>query len=499
MELQFSNQACNCLQSAVWENKTEELTQEVRLSDAMADVGSVLGAWGQILVRSKEWTERQMRVSGGVTAWALYMPENGGMPQSVEVWMPFHLQWDLPESKRDGTVLVSCCVRSVDARNVSARRIMFRAVISVTGEGMIPSQVEIYTPYEIPEDVHLLSRSYPMHLPMEAGEKTFVLDEELTFTADADDVCALVRCCVQPEVIDRKIMADKAVFRGTAVVDILCLCERGNVVKQTFEIPFSQFTELSKEYGPGATLWMDIALTSVEPELLQDGSVRVKAGLIGQYRVHDTVPIQVIEDAYSTLRSVLPQSRTLQMNPVLEEKQELIKAERVIEGNGVLPVDVGLMLGQPDIYHENDKVSIEMSGLFQCLGTDGENILRGQSAPWQNGTELPVKEGTKVHAWARITGKPQVIQTPEGLLLKQDVLVDTRTVSQAGIPMITALTLGEMQEQDEDRPSLILRRAGDKSLWEMAKEHGSTVEGICRLNGLTDETDPNKMLLIPVL
>lgn len=499
MELQFSNQACDCLQSAVWENKTEELTQEVRLSDGMADVGSILGAWGQILVRSKEWRERQMSISGGVTAWALYSPENGGMPETVEVWMPFHLHWDLPENKRDGTILVSCRVRSVDARSVSARRIMFRVVVSVTGEGMIPSQMEVYTPCDVPEDVQLLSRSYPMRLPKEAGEKTFVLDEELSFSADADDVCKLVRCCVQPEIIDRKIMADKAVFRGAAIVDMLCLCERGNVVKQTFEIPFSQFAELSGEYGPGATLWMDIALTSVEPELLEDGTVRVKAGLIGQYTVHDTVQLNVVEDAYSTARDVQPQNQILDVPAVLEEKQELIKAEQLLEGDGILPLDMGILLGQPEIYHENDMVSIEMSGLFHCLGTDTENNLRGQSAPWQNAMEIPAKQGTRVHAWMQPTGKPQVVQTADGILLKQDVLLDTRTVSQAGIPMITSLTLGEMQEPDAERPSLILCRAGDNSLWEIAKTHGSTVDAIRHMNGLTDEPSSEKMLLIPVL
>lgn len=499
MELQFLGQTCACLQSAVWENKTEELTQEVRLSDGMADVGSILGAWGQILVRSKEWRDRQMSISGGVTAWAMYSPENGGMPETVEVWMPFHLHWDIPESKRDGNILVSCAVRSVDARSVSARRIMFRSVISVTGEGMIPSQMEVFMPCDVPEDVQLLTRSYPMRLPKEAGEKTFVLDEELNLSSDADDTCKLVRCCVQPEIVDKKIMADKAVFRGAAIVDMLCLCESGKVVKQSFEIPFSQFTELSGEYGPGATLWMNMALTSVEPELLADGVVRVKAGLIGQYTVHDTVQMNVVEDAYSTVRSVEPQSRILDVPAVLEEKQELIKAEQLVADDGFIPLDMGILLGQPEIYHENDSVSIELSGMFQCLGTGADNNYLTQNATWKGALELPSSQSSKVLAWAQPTGKPQAAQTADGVLLKQDILVDTRTVSKTGIPMITALTLGEMQEPNGERPSLILCRAGQNSLWELAKTHGSTMDAIRQLNGFADEPDGDKMLLIPVL
>jgi hypothetical protein len=64
---------------------------------------------------------------------------------------------------------------------------------------------------------------------------------------------------------------------------------------------------------------------------------------------------------------------------------------------------------------------------------------------------------------------------------------------------VCALELGEEEKPDPDRASLILRRAGRNSLWELAKKYGSTVESILRANRLSGEPDPEKMLLIPVL
>ena len=59
--------------------------------------------------------------------------------------------------------------------------------------------------------------------------------------------------------------------------------------------------------------------------------------------------------------------------------------------------------------------------------------------------------------------------------------------------------MGAEQEPDPQRPSLILRRAGENSLWELAKENGSTVDAICRANDITDDADlGQQMLLIPV-
>ena len=52
--------------------------------------------------------------------------------------------------------------------------------------------------------------------------------------------------------------------------------------------------------------------------------------------------------------------------------------------------------------------------------------------------------------------------------------------------------------QEGNRPSLILRRAGEDGLWSLAKDTGSTLDAIRRANNLQNDPDPNQILLIPV-
>jgi hypothetical protein len=73
------------------------------------------------------------------------------------------------------------------------------------------------------------------------------------------------------------------------------------------------------------------------------------------------------------------------------------------------------------------------------------------------------------------------------------------TLCDRGISAVTSLSLGEVREPDPNRPSLILKRAADQSLWEIAKESGSTVSLIRTANGLQDEPEEGQMLLIPVV
>ena len=196
MQLQFHKNTVSCLQKIRGDVQYQEQSQELRLPEDMADVGSVLGAWGQVLIRGKEWSNGSMNVSGGVMAWAMYLPEEGTQPQMVEAWIPFQMKWDLPQTQYDGVIRVSSLLKSVDARVTSARKLMLRACVGILAEATVPMEVQYYTPPELPQSVQLLERTYPMLLPKEAGEKAFSIEEDLALPSSAPAMAKLLRFSV---------------------------------------------------------------------------------------------------------------------------------------------------------------------------------------------------------------------------------------------------------------------------------------------------------------
>ena len=217
MEMQFQKNSHNCLDMALSEVKNTEQTLELRLGDGMPDIGRVVAAWGQCVLRSKEWYPDSVAITGGVTVWVLYAPEDGSAPQTVETWVPFAMKWDFPESDRDGYMNVQCLLRCADARTLSARKLMVRVGISALGHAMVPMQAELAAAQEVPEDVQLLRRRYPVKLPREAGEKTFQMEETLSAPA----MEKLIRYEFVPVVTDQKVMAGKVVFRGIGQLHVL--------------------------------------------------------------------------------------------------------------------------------------------------------------------------------------------------------------------------------------------------------------------------------------
>lgn len=493
MELQFPKSSFAYLQRVAWEIKNEEQTQEVKLLDSLPDIGRVLGAWGQPIVRSKEWHDSGMGVSGGVMVWILYAPEEGGAPKCVESWVPFQLQWEFPQTQHDGTMRVDCLLKGVDARSVSARKMMVRTVVSVAGEALEPVQLELYHSEEVPEDVQLLRKQYPIRLAKEAGEKVITLDEE--FSGNCGPVRKVIHCSVQPEMTDQKIMADKLVFRGNAAVHMLCECEDEAIAACNFEIPYSQYAELEREYDPYATADVIPAVTNVELDILEDGKLRLKAGIVGQYVVYDRPVIEIVADAYSTKRTVLPKGQRLELPAVLDSRQEVLKAEVQQEQEAAAVLDAALIMSQPILSRMQEKIQIEIPGSFQLLRSDGADSISGSNLRWTVESAIAADESVSLLTRCYPKEKPKA----SGATVACEMLLDTTVTAVTDIPMVTALELGEMTEPDPNRPSMILRYMGSDSLWDLAKASGSTVDVIKEANGITDEPTGNPMLLIPVL
>ena len=499
MELQFNKTVCACLRKAVNQVQTQEQTQEVRLPDEMPDVGSVLGAWGQVLIRSKEWYNSGMGISCGAMVWILYAPEDGSEPRSVETWIPFQLKWEFPDTERDGTIHTECFLRNVDARSISARKLMVRSGISVMGEAMVLGEIEISQPGEVPEDVQVLKNSYPVCLPREAGEKPFTIEETLTLPNTAPRLEKLIRYELRPEITDKKIMSDKIVFRGTALLHIFYLAEDGSFNSWDFEIPFSQFTELDREYSQDATARISPAVTSLELETGENGTLQIKVGLTGQYMVCDTEVMEIVEDAYSHNRIVTPMVELLEMPIILDERRDTVYAERSVEVEGNKVADAVFYQDVPRMMRDVDAVQAELSGVFQMLYYDLEGNLQSAAPRWDGLWLLPADENSKVELKVCATGVPQVSIGGGNANLRAEVLAEAVTTAKQGLPMVTGLELGERKEPDPNRPSLILRKTQKESLWELAKNCGSTVEAIQKANRLTEEPEQDRILLIPVL
>ena len=294
-------------------------------------------------------------------------------------------------------------------------------------------------------------------------------------------------------------MADKVVFRGTARVHVLYRTPENLLKVWDGEIPFSQYTELEREYGPDSTASVVPLVTGVELEQTEQGAWRLKGNLSGQYVIYATDMIEQVEDAYSPRREIAVQISALSIPALLDSCQQTVHMDHTLQMDVGKTVDISFYTEHPATLKDGANVQLTVPGQFQMLyqDTDGrlQCALQRVDAQWN----LECGDGCGVNCCGKISGRPGATITTDGATMQCDVFVNATVFMQQGMDMVCGLHLGELKEQDPARPSLILKRAGSRSLWDIARECGSTVEMIRQANRLTDEPQREQMLLIPVL
>lgn len=496
MEFKFEKKVCPCLRWAACEVQSQEQTQEVKLADSMPDVGRVLACWGQPILRSKEWRGDGMTAGGGVMTWTLYAPEDGTEPRCVESWIPFQLKWSFPPTEREGTMAVSCRLRSADARSVSARKLMVRVCVSALGEAMEPWEAEVCAAGELPEDIQVLQNTYPMELPLESGEKSFLIDEDLPWEGNLTPG-RMIRYELRPQIQEQQILGDRMVFRGIAKLHLLYRNEDGEIGHRDFEVPISQFVDLDKNYGEEASVHITPAVTSLELEP-EDGRLRLKAGLVAQYVIFDRYLAQITEDAYSPSRAVEVQEQPLRLPAMLDCRQENVRMQQSVPCSAEKILDCCYLPDFPVQRRSGEEVSVELPGIFQLLYLDENGSLGGSSTKCNHQMSISADHDASVQLRLGAMGAPQAAIGGEGIQVTGDYPLICRTMSGKAVSMVTGLEAGEMAEPDPGRPSLILRRNNEQGLWNLAKASGSTMEAIRQANKLTGEPEMGRLLLIPV-
>lgn len=495
MEVKFDQKAISCLRPAVGGVQKLEQIQELRLPEEYPDIGRILGCWGQVLLRGKEWRSTGMGATAGVMAWVLYAPEDGSDPRALDAWIPFSCKWDFPEPTEDGSMFVGALLTELDGRGTSARKIMLRACVDLMGQGMIPAKTMLPQPEHLPEDVYLRRESYPVQLPTEAGEKQMQLEQQVSLPEHVASQ-KLVGGSLQPRVQERKLAANRLILRGEAMLCLRYIGPDGSLLTWQTSIPFSQFAELDRDYESQALAWTEPAVTALELIREENGQITVKAGMALQYLIYDRYVLELITDAYSPWREVEVRQEMLRLPVLLDMRTTEIQVRGVLEESGI-PADITPMANWPELQKSGESM-IQLDGHYQLLIRDMEGKLRALRVPYAGNAVFDAASENDTQLWIGPGDTPTVVPDANGSMIGCTYPVMTMAFSGKPVCVVSGLELGEEKTPDPNRPSLILRRAGEEDLWTLAKGCGSTVDAIRKANQLQQEPEMGQMLLIPV-
>ena len=498
MELPFEKTVCRYWKQKLYTLVNREETQELKLPDSMPDVGRIISSWGQVILRGKDWHDRGVGISGGVMVWVLYSPEDGGALQRLESWIPFQARADFPDSAGDGAIRVETFLRSMDARAVSSRKIMLRAGIGMLVQALIPDEMELFTLGELPEDLETKIERYPFVLTREAGEKQFLMDEDLNLSAGIPQVEQLVYYRMSPEILEQKVLGSKAAFRGMGNLHVLYIDPEGRLNGTDFQVPFAQYVDLDGEYEADAQVSNLLCVTSLELDREQDGSLHLKCGLVSQHIINSQETVELLQDCYSPCRQVDLEKELVSVPAWLEEQQRSVDLSASFSGEDGQPIDLIFFPDAPNVKSRSGAVELELGGVFQTVMLDKSGSYSAKTE--RCAQELHMDTECSTICFPAVSGGVSCRSEAGSWRTDTRVVLDLSSLCSQPMEMVTGVKLGEATSPDPERPSVIIRSRGrEDSLWDLAKRCGSTVGAIRRLNKLEGEPEEDRLLLIPVI
>ena len=496
MELPFEKTVSRFWQQKLYAPVIREETQEYKLPEGMPDIERVIAAWGQVVLRGKEWRSHHIGLTGGVMVWAIYAAADGTV-RRIESWMPFSARTEHSHEGEEGVIRAECVLSGVDARTASSRKLMLRCQLGLLVQTMVPREATIYAPGELPGDIEVLERTYPMILTRETGEKSFLCDERLELPQGTGTIEQLLYYRLTPRVTEQKVLGSRAVFRGTGMLHLLCREEGGRLRSLELELPFAQYLDLEGDYEEGAEVSNLLAVTSLEAEPTDDGGIQVRCGLVSQYIINAPTVIRCLEDAYSPLRELELVREEVKLPAWLDEQVRQVELQERLAGEGI-PVDQIFFPEPCMVTRLPEGAEIRMGGSFQTLCRTEAGELVGKSQKASQTVSLVTSCDTIPCTWLR--GGAKARREGSGWMVEQTVESRLSSLCTKPLQMVTGIRAGELRDPDPERPSVIIRaKRGEETLWDIAKVCGSTVSAIQRLNKLEREPEDNRLLLIPVI
>ncbi|MDY3015143.1 MAG: DUF3794 domain-containing protein [Evtepia sp.] len=481
----------------------QEETAEMIVPDACPDIWQVLDGEGRLLLQRKEPQEGKAECSGLLKVTILYQPEGEGGVQSMEVTLPFSVSPEIAGMTRRSALHVSPRVLSVDIHLLNPRKVLVRVGYSLALEGFEPRVQSLASLVEDPESCGIRQKTGTLGslVTINAQEKSFTYQDVLALPAGRPDVAALLRTRADCTCLEARVIGTKLVFKGEAMVKLLCRGTDGSLFPVEFPLPYSQIMDAGED-AEDSLCHMTLAFTEVSCSLTEGDPRSFQASLTIQAQavLRKQVEVPVLTDLYSTSYELQTEEVNCPVWKMMGQGEDQEGVRDVVEtgqGPGEL-LDVQVRLGRSGQNREGQDLiltqEVEMVLLYNTQegpASASRRVTVSHRLPGQG-------EGTCLFT-SEVLRAPSAASTGSGMEVSFPLAFRWMTLRKGETGIIGRVTPGEKRAVTQEEPSVILRavRPGE-DLWDVAKACLSTDGEIMEASGLTSgELYLGQMLLIP--
>ena len=460
--------------------------------DSKPDILNTICTSGVVSIYKKEVQEEKMRIDGTINTYIMYMPDGSeDTVRGLNASLDFSENIGIQNCKEGMDDITDIKIKSIEAKVLNGRKISMKATLEVNVRIYSKEEVEVINNMKNADNIQILKEDLTVNSLVGSGETKIYAKDNIPIDS-IDNLAEILKAEINLVDKDIKISYNKVLTKAEAEVTFMYLTEDNRINKVTYKIPVVGFIDIQDVTEENlCDVNYEIRNIVIKPNSQEEHSIYVEIEIQARCSVYEIKQINLIQDMYSPTENLNFETKQIL---TMTEKQSVKNIKQIrekinlndVENESLIDVDV-----EPNIINEN-KINTkilyegEMNLRFIFVNQRMQIDIKETKIPFEYTVEnLQNGESLNTNNYLEIKSKDFIIQDGGDINCNIDMETNTNMYRTANINMIDSIQEdGEREEQDYSIMMYIVKK-GD-TLWKIAKEFGSTIDGIARVNGIED-------------
>lgn len=496
MEVQVSKENI-CINKLVAEKKELVfVNSDMIVPDSKPDILNTINVSGNVCLYKKEVAEDKVKVEGCINTYIMYLPDSkDDNLRALNCNLDFSENISVPGCKEGMLLNTKCVIRDIECKVINGRKVSIKASIEVNIKIYSNEDVEIINKITNIEDIQTLQEEFCINSLIGNG-KTTVYAKDTLNVEQADEVAEVLKVDINLVDKDIKISYNKVLAKAEAEIKIMYLTEDNRIGRLIGRIPVVGFIDIQNITENNiCDVNYELKNMICKPNPSEEHSIYIELEIEESCMAFEKKQVSLIQDLYSpTCNLAFSQKRISSSSDKCEMSKEFTIKDKAeiseISEESLLDVEVVPNLVNTQITNSKIIYSGDLNLNFIFTNESSVNS-RSAKMPFEISVDNESRsDKINIETDISVQSANFEIQTRGEATGEVELLLDTKTNRNVNMNIIDNVELSsdltELNDEDYDSLILYIVKPGD-SLWKIAKRFNSTVDELCRMNGIENE------------
>lgn len=466
--------------------------------DSKPDILNTICTSGVVCVYKKEILDDKVRIDGAINTYIMYLADDEkDKVRGINTTVDFSETINVLGCKEGMSERIETKLKQVECKVINGRKIGIKATLEVVIRIYSNEEVEIVNDIQNMNDIRILKENLKVNSLVGMGDTKIYAKDTIAINQE-DNIAEILKnnICICDK--DIKISYNKILTKAEANIKIMYLTEDDRVNCITAKIPVVGFIDIPNVTEENTSdVDYEIRNLIIKLNPAEEHSIYIEIEVGVKAFVYEEKQINLIQDLYSPCENLefdrkkivtMTNKRNRKEMKQIREKVIIEQAEneRILDVDAIPIIEKENRLNNRIIYEGN----IELN--FVMENSNSQMRTRVAKIPFEHIVEdVENSENTNSEMDIEVANQDFIIQDGGAVTSSIDLMMNQNSYQNTNLNLMNEIQAnGEREEQDYSIIMYIVKK-GD-TLWKIAKQFGSTIDDIVRVNGIEDA---NKILV----